>query len=144
MDKIKEELGKITKASTYIMEVSGQLVLNFGPAVSSMVKSHFLNFFALNLNAYKTLSESELLDCTCFFCDLIQYSFNSAEAVPMITELNAKYLEIFNSGDDVATMDVKQTLTTGFGIFATHIPSATYAGVAPQILQALNSVISDA
>ena len=31
MDKIKEELGKITRSSTYIMEVSGQLVLNFGP-----------------------------------------------------------------------------------------------------------------
>jgi len=143
MEKIKEELGKITRSSTYIMEVSGQLVLNFGPAVANMVKTHFLNFFALNINAYKTLSESELLDSTCFFCDLIQYSYHSAEAVSMISELNTKFLEIFNSGEDVATTDVKQTLTTGFGIFAMHIPSANYGAIAPQVLQALNSVISD-
>lgn len=99
-----------------------------------MVKTHFLNFFALNLNAYKTLTESELLDSTCFFCDFIQYSFKSAEAVSMITELNAKFLEIFNSGEDVSTIDVKQTLTTGFGIFARYIPVSNYSGIAPQIL----------
>ena len=52
----------------------------------------------------------------------------------MITELNAKFLEIFNSGDDVATIDVKQTLTTGFGIFAMHIPVGNFSAVAPQIL----------
>lgn len=62
----------------------------------------------------------------------------------MITELNAKFLEIFNSGEDVATIDVKQTLTTAFGIFSMHIPVGTYASIAPQILHALNSVISDA
>ena len=99
-----------------------------------MVKTHFLNFFALNLNAYKSLTESELLDSTCFFCDFIQYSYHSAEAASMITELNAKFLEIFNSGEDVATIDVKQTLTTGFGIFAMHIPAGNYSGIAPQIL----------
>jgi hypothetical protein len=108
-----------------------------------MVKTQFLNFFALNLNNYKNLSESELLDSTCFFCDFIQYSYHSAEAAPMITELNSKFLEIFNSGEEVATTDVKQTLTTGFGIFAMHIPTANYGAIAPQILQALNSVISD-
>jgi hypothetical protein len=107
LEKIKEELGKVSRSATYIMECSGQLVLNFGPSVANMVKTHFLNFFALNLNAYKTLSESELLDSTCFFCDFIQYSYHSADAVPMITELNVKFLEIFNSGEEVATTDVK-------------------------------------
>lgn len=52
----------------------------------------------------------------------------------MITELNSKFLEIFNSGEEVATTDVKQTLTTGFGIFAMHIPVANYGAIAPQIL----------
>jgi len=80
LEKIKEELGKICRASTFVMEVSGQLTLNFGSQVSNLVKTHFLNFFALNLNAYKTLTESELLDATCFFCDFIQYSYHTAEA----------------------------------------------------------------
>jgi len=37
----------------------------------------------------------------------------------MISELNAKFLEIFNSTD---SMDVKQTLVYGFGVFAMFIP----------------------
>lgn len=107
LERVKEELAKICGASTYVMEISGQLVLNFGEQVANMVKSNFLNFFALNLNAYKTLSESELLDALCFFCDFIEYSYHPVEAATMIAELNSKYIEIFNSGDDVATTDVK-------------------------------------
>lgn len=42
-----------------------------------MVKTNWLNFFALNLHNYKNLSESELLDATCFFCDFIEYSYNT-------------------------------------------------------------------
>lgn len=52
MDAIKLKLAKVCTASTYIMEVSGQLVLNFKEQVASMVKANFLNYFALNLNAY--------------------------------------------------------------------------------------------
>jgi hypothetical protein len=66
-----------------------------------MIKDNFLNYFALNLNNYKNLSESELLDATCFFCDFIEYSFHDAT---MIVELNSKFLEIFNS---TTSMDVK-------------------------------------
>lgn len=107
-------------------------MLNFGSAVTNLVKGNFLNFFALNLNAYKTLSESELLDCTCFFCDFIEYSYHSgADAVAMITELNAKFLEIFASDEDIATTDVKQTLAYGFGIFASHMPGPSFVGQAP-------------
>ena len=75
-ETFKETLAKISAASTYVMEISGQLVLNFKQNVASIVKSNFLNFFALNLNNYKTISESELLDATCFFCDFIEYSYH--------------------------------------------------------------------
>jgi len=126
------------------MEISGQLVVNFGESVHNMVKTHFLNYFAINLNAYKTLTESELLDATCFFCDFIEYASSNAESAAMITELNAKFLEIFNSGDDFATVDVKQTLSYGFGVFSKSIPSAAYTAIAPQVMHALNSMISAA
>ena len=75
LENIKDELAKSTAASTYVMEISGQLVVNFGAAVAPMVKTHLLNFFALNLHGYKNLSESELLDATCFFCDFAEYSY---------------------------------------------------------------------
>jgi hypothetical protein len=86
-----------------------------------MVKCNFLNFFAMSLNDYKNISESELLDATCFFCDFIEYAYHDDAA--MTTELNAKFLEIFNTTD---SMDVKQTLVYGFGVFAMFIPTQTY------------------
>ncbi len=73
--------------------------------MANLVKTNFLNYFAINLNSYKNLTESELLDATCFFCDFIEYSFHTDAG--MIAELNSKFLEIFNSGDDIATTDVK-------------------------------------
>ena len=128
MENIKEELAKVCAASTYVMEISGQSVLNFKEKVAPMVKDNLLNFFALNLNNYKMLSESELLDATCFFCDFIEYSFN--KDVAMVSELNNKFLEIFNN---TTSMDVKQTLSYGMGVFAMHIPQANYSEQLPKV-----------
>lgn len=100
--QMKENLAKITAASTYVMEISGQLVLNFKEAVAKMVKDNLLTFFAMNLEGYKKLSESEQLDATCFFCDFVEYAHHTD--VKMLSELNTKFLEIFNNTD---SMDVK-------------------------------------
>jgi len=101
------------------MEISGQLVTNFGEAVASTVKGNWLNYFAMNLQEYKDLSESELLDATCFFCDFIEYSYHDAA---MASELLAKFIEIF--GTSAATTDAKQTLSYGMGVFSSIISSA--------------------
>jgi hypothetical protein len=137
-ETFKETLAKISAASTYVMEISGQLVLNFKEQVADMVKSNFVNFFAMNLHNYKNLSESELLDATCFFCDFIEYAYHTDAT--MVAELNTKFLEIFNNTD---SMDVKQTLSYGMGVFAMFIPTANYATtLLPPVFTALNSMIS--
>lgn len=60
----------------------------------------------------------------------------------MISELNAKFLEIFNSTD---SMDVKQTLVYGFGVFAMFIPVQQYqSSILPHAMNALNSMINSA
>jgi hypothetical protein len=139
VENMKENLAQLTAPSTYVMEISGQLVLNFGEMVGQMVKTNLLNYFALNLNNYKNLSESELLDATCFFCDFIEYSYHNDAA--MITELNTKFFEIFKNTD---SMDVKQTLSYGFGVFAMYIPPATYqTTLLPQVFSAITSMVSD-
>lgn len=140
IELMKENLCKLTAPSTYVMEISGQLVLNFGEAMAAIVKSHFLNYFALNLHNYKNISESELLDATCFFCDFVEYAFKNTDS-NMLAELNAKFLEIFNSTE---SMDVKQTLSYGFGVFATHLTPAAYQAVLPQVFGALQSMIAHA
>lgn len=58
----------------------------------------------------------------------------------MIAELATKFLEIFKE-EEVATMDVKQTLSYGLGIFAMLLPSQTFAGLAPRVVEALSSMI---
>lgn len=94
-----------------------------------MVKENMLNYFALNLHAYQTLSESELLDATCFFCDYIEYSYHTDPT--MIMELNSKFLEIFKNTE---SMDVKQTLSYGMGVFAMYIPQTTFVGTLPLVM----------
>lgn len=95
-----------------------------------MVKENLLTFFALNLNNYKEISESELLDATCFFCDFTEYAYHSDLA--MITELNTKFLEIFSALDST---DVKQTLSYGMGVFAMFIPTVNYAECLPKVFK---------
>lgn len=56
----------------------------------------------MNLNNFKNLSESELLDATCFFCDFVEYSYHTDAS--MMSELNQKFIEIFESTDSI---DVK-------------------------------------
>ena len=67
-----------------------------------MIKTNVLNYFALNLNNYLNISESELLDATCFFCDFVEYSFHTD--ANMILELNNKFIEIYKNIDST---DVK-------------------------------------
>ena len=59
------------------------------------------------------MTESELLDATCFFCDFVEYAYHS-DAMMMI-ELAMKFVEIFQATESI---DVKQTLTYGMGVFA--------------------------
>lgn len=136
---MKDNLCKLTAPSTYVMEISGQLVLNFGEVMAPLVKSNFLNYFALNLHNYKNISESELLDATCFFCDFVEYAFKNSDA-NTLQELNSKFLEIFNNTE---SMDVKQTLSYGFGVFAANLTPAVYQStLLPQVFAALQSMIS--
>eukprot|EP00347_Sterkiella_histriomuscorum_P001538 403371652 len=140
IELMKENLSKLTAPSTYVMEISGQLVLNFKEIMANIVKTNFLNYFAMNLHNYKNISESELLDATCFFCDFIEYAHHTDATI--MTELNNKFLEIFNNTESI---DVKQTLTYGMGVFSIYIPSATYqTTLLPQVFTALNSMISAA
>lgn len=118
LEALKEQMTKLSKPATYVMEISGQLCQGFKTLAAAPVKENLLNYFAVALSAYKTLSESELLDATCFFCDFIEHSYHADSA--MITELTQKFLEIFAWAD--VTLDTKQTLAYGLGVFSMYVP----------------------
>jgi hypothetical protein len=92
----------------------------------------------MNIENYADLSESELLDATCFFCDYIEYAFHN-DAM-MMYELCIKFVEIFNAE---VSMDVKQTLSYGMGVFAMFTPTMLFGTMVPKVFNALNSMVSD-
>lgn len=98
LEVIKEELAKVSRTSSYVMELSGQLVDIFKGAVEPVIKENCLNFFALALNSYSELTEDELLDCMCFFCDFIEHASHGDANV--MVELSAKFMEIAAAKED--------------------------------------------
>lgn len=98
LDVIKEELSKVSRTSSYVMELSGQLVDIFKGAVEPVIKENCLNFFALALNSFKELTEDELLDCMCFFCDFIEHASHT-DANVMI-DLSSKFMEIAAANEE--------------------------------------------
>ena len=111
------------------------MVLNFGNMAASMVKQNLMNFFAMNLNNYKGITESELLDSTCFFCDYIEYADHSDEN--MISELNNKFLEIFKWTESI---DVKQTLCYGMGVFSMFVSNKTYGSTIANVYNVITFI----
>ena len=45
----KEELAKLTRPATYVMEISGQLCEGFKTQAATMVRENLLNYFAIQL-----------------------------------------------------------------------------------------------
>lgn len=56
----------------------------------------------------------------------------------MITELTQKFLEIFAWAD--VTLDTKQTLAYGLGVFSMYVPKETFP--LAQVFTVLNSMVS--
>mmetsp|Transcript_8900 Transcript_8900/g.6653 ORF Transcript_8900/g.6653 Transcript_8900/m.6653 type:complete len:441 (-) Transcript_8900:55-1377(-) len=138
MEALKEELAKICSASTYVMELSGNLAETFFERAAPMIREHLLNYFALNLNNYKNLSKDELLDASCFFCDFIEYAYHSDPK--MLLEITSKFLEIFNWTKEV---DCRQTFAYGLGVFSTFIPAPAFAAHLPGIYHGLVQMIGE-
>lgn len=139
MDQLKEEMSKEFQAQTYVMEISGQLLLNFGKDAVPMSKTHFMNYYAKQLQDHKNLIEDELLDTLCFFCDLVQYGYN--EDVSMMNELCNMFLQISKARAEEDSANINQTLAFGMGVFAHYIPKGSFTNM-PEVVAFLTGLIS--
>lgn len=138
MEIIKEELAKVSRTSSYVMELSGQLVDIFKGAVEPVIKENCLNFFALALNNFKDLTEDELLDCMCFFCDFIEHASHSDANV--MTDLSVKFLEIAAANEE--SDDVLQTVIYGLGVFGFYLTQEQFAPFIAQTVTMIKTKIS--
>lgn len=69
------------------------------------------------------LTEDELLDALCFFCDYVENT-DARKDHTMLNELAKKFLEICQTDLAESSDFVQQTIAYGFGIFALNLPKS--------------------
>lgn len=75
------------------MELTGQLVEIFKNRAFACVRDNAVSFFAKQLEMYQELTEDELLDALCFFCDYVEYTDANKDSAT-VNQLAQKFLEI--------------------------------------------------
>ena len=75
------------------MELTGQLVEIFKNRAYVAVRDNAQAFFYNQLQQYRELTEDELLDALCFFCDFVENTDARTEAAA-VNLLAEKFLEI--------------------------------------------------
>jgi len=96
LDNVKKDLAKVSAVGTQIMELTGQLCEIFKDDALAVVRDNAQTFFATQLQKTNELTEEELLDALCFFCDFVlNTSINKDSA--MLAQLTAKYIEVAES-----------------------------------------------
>ena len=74
VERIKEDLAKMTTVTTQVMELTGQLVEIFKTGAEQTVRTGAFSYFASILSDYNSVTEDEVIDALCFFCDFIEHT----------------------------------------------------------------------
>jgi len=125
LEKIKEEMAEVGRVASQAMELSGQLVEKFGDRAFSAVDSSSKAYWATQLHGFSELTEEELLDALCFWCDFVDNTSIKSD-VGTITQLTEKFLEILSHADFSESDMVKHTVAYGLGAFAHVLPREAF------------------
>jgi len=90
-----------------------------------VVDSSSKNYWALQLQSFASLTEEELLDVLCFFCDFVDNTSISKD-VAVVSQLTEKFLEVLSHKDFGESDLVKHTVAYGLGAFAHALPREAY------------------
>lgn len=125
IDRIKEDLARVSSVMTQVMELTGQLVEIFKDQAESVVKNNAQSYFANTLQNFANVSEDEIIDSLCFFCDFIEHTSASKDTAT-VSQLTQKYIEIAASkhGEDD---NVAHTVAYALGEFGYILPKEDFA-----------------
>jgi hypothetical protein len=112
------------------MELTGQLVEIFKDQAAEVVKQNSLSYWAEMLQNFNEITEEEVIDSLCYFCDVIDNTSESKNEDTVLQLMN-KYVEIVQSNHGQSE-DVKNTVAYGFGEFAYFLPKDKYASFLPK------------
>jgi hypothetical protein len=74
VERIKEDLAKMTSVTTQVMELTGQLVEIFKKDAEQTVRTGAFAYFAGILQDFNSVTEDEVIDALCFFCDFVEHT----------------------------------------------------------------------
>jgi predicted metal-binding protein len=132
-EEIKNELAKITKASTQVMELAGQLCGGYGEDCAQVIRDNCQKFFANHVQQYSKVSHTELEDSLIFFSDFVEYSNQKDYA--LMLELTVKFMEIYTDCED----DIIKYINYAFGLFGFFVPQDQFAKLLPGVVKCLKT-----
>lgn len=88
-----EEFGKISKVSTQVMELTGQLCEIFKNRALVVVRDNAAPYFTETLLNFKELNDDELLSTLCFWCDYVENTDANKDS-NAVNQLAAKFYEV--------------------------------------------------
>ena len=123
------------------MELTGQLVDIFKLKAEQVVQDNAQMFFAGQLQSYEELTEDELIDALCFFCDFIEHTSHHNNQ-DMLCDLSKKFLEIVSTPLGQSSDDIKQTVAYGLGVFGLFCQKGRFLDFIPKCAALMKSMIA--
>ena len=96
VERFIEESAKVSKVASYVMELTGQLCEIFQTRAENVVKENAHWYFEDKLKYDNTITNSELLDCLCYFCDFVDNTSIQTETNKLYTLTNT-FLKVLNT-----------------------------------------------
>jgi len=103
------------------MELAGQLVEKFGDRAFVTVDSSSKTYWAAVLHGFCEMTEEEILDALCFWCDFVDHT-SQRNDVAVVTQLVQKFHEVVSHEEFSESTFVKHTIAYGLGSFALALP----------------------
>ena len=125
MDKIKEEMSKVGRVASQVMELTGQLVEKFKDQAFEVVDTNSKAYWVAQMQAMAGLNDEEVCDVLCFFCDFVDNT-SFKNDVAAVTQLAQKFVEITNNEALMENDIVRHTVAYGIGAFAHALPKEAF------------------
>jgi len=133
MQFFQEDIEKISKGIHHVMEISGFLLQNMGAAISGVIATTLLPYYASVLQNLPGKKDYQLISSVCFVCDCLEYGddslYNTLQA-----QASSKFVEIIKNavskGIKNVNFDIVQSCFFGLGLVAQRQPNGQFGELA--------------
>lgn len=116
----------VGKVAEEVMELTGQLVHKFKDVALPCVDSSSKAYWASQLQGFADLTEDEVLNVLCFWCDMVDNT-SFRNDVGALTQLTEKFFEVLGHETFNGDPFVKNTVAYGLGALAHALPKEAFA-----------------